>query len=433
MAKKQNSYMNMVYQSFLNQGLSSNQARAMTAEVGRENDFNPTFLFGTHGDRANGATNVGFFSWQGSRRDNLINTLKQQGLVDKKGNIEPSQRSLDAMAAFAVNEIRKNKAYEETKRKFLNNPDVDYHTAQRVLGKNYIRWDYDGNTLGANVKDHHAKRDRYFQALGGSSPIQAAANYSHKGLRLKSNEAIGGGAAHQGTYALAHNLQNILGDSLKYFSAFNDAYHQSEAYFKKKGSRNSGLHGAGLAMDIALSDPKHAPAAAAKIRAEMNAKGLKEGVDYKLIDEYANPSKGATGGHFDLRFLNAAAAEKYHSPTAPNIASKPSLSLNFDTPKTELMAQNTDIQAAQPEQESKQPENPLSAWETAMSPQTQDTATPTDPTEKWRIKPLEFEKPTPMPDPYAAQYAAGFGEIPQTEKALPDHINALIRNIYDHA
>lgn len=168
---KQNPYMGMVYQAFINQGLSPNQARAFAAEVGRENDFNPKFMFGSHTDAANAKTNLGIFSWQKERRNQLINYLNQRNLIDSNGAIERSQRSLDAMAEFALNEIKTNKLYGETKRKVLNNPNVDYNTASRVIGKNFIRWDYDGKTLGENVAKHHTKRDKYFQQLGGVTAL----------------------------------------------------------------------------------------------------------------------------------------------------------------------------------------------------------------------------------------------------------------------
>lgn len=150
--------------------------------------------------------------------------------------------------------------------------------------------------------------------------------YTHEGLRLKKLEAIAGGNAQQGTYALAHDIQNSLGNGLKYFTAFNDGYHQSEAYFRKKGNRKQSLHGLGLAMDVVLTNGRQGvPQAMGSIRSMMAAKGLREGVDYKIIDEYARPSSGATGGHLDVRFLNTAAAAKYAggkgaplpSPTTP--------------------------------------------------------------------------------------------------------------------
>lgn len=145
-------------------------------------------------------------------------------------------------------------------------------------------------------------------------------NYSHDGLRLKHQKAIAGGTAHQGTYALGHDIQRILGGQLKYFTAFNDDYHHSEAYFKKKGKRDPGLHGAGLAIDVAITNPRESAAAANKVRQLLIARGLRPDVDFKVIDEYARPSSGATGGHLDIRFLNNAAAQKYlggNAVTAP--------------------------------------------------------------------------------------------------------------------
>ena len=43
---KKNDLMKGVYQSFLNAGLSPQQAAVFSAEVGREHDFNPKYMFG---------------------------------------------------------------------------------------------------------------------------------------------------------------------------------------------------------------------------------------------------------------------------------------------------------------------------------------------------------------------------------------------------
>lgn len=160
------SIMKMVYQAALNNGLSPNQARAFTAEVGRENDFNPNFIFGEHRD--SNRDNVGIISWNQGRRRNLYSYLQKRGISTKNG-IERSQRALDAQMGFAIHEIKTNPSYKATKKLFLNNPNVDYRTAEKVLGKNFIRWDYAGNSLGANVRKHHAKRDKYYNQLGGVS------------------------------------------------------------------------------------------------------------------------------------------------------------------------------------------------------------------------------------------------------------------------
>lgn len=183
--------------------------------------------------------------------------------------------------------------------------------------------------------------------------------YTHEGLRLKHNEAIAGGAAQPGTYALAHDIQNGLGNGLRYFTAFNDGYHQSEAYFRKKGNRTQSLHGLGLAMDVVLSNGRQgAPQAMAAIRQMMAAKGLREGRDFKVIDEYSRPSAGATGGHLDVRFLNTAAADKYAggkggsvtapvTPAAPAAPALPTVTTPQLSAAVPQLAQQTNVTAPQ--------------------------------------------------------------------------------------
>lgn len=151
-----------VYQAYLNAGLSPNQARIITAEVGREGSFSPKNLFGVHIDPKNGAANLGMLSWQGNRGQALYQDLKSKGLI--KGNgILPTQEALNSMAHFSVNEMRSNKAYSKTAQTFLNNPDIDYQTGAAVLGHNYIRWRYDD----PEYKSGHMNRDKFYQALGG--------------------------------------------------------------------------------------------------------------------------------------------------------------------------------------------------------------------------------------------------------------------------
>lgn len=151
-----------VYQAYLNAGLSPNQARIITAEVGREGSFSPKNLFGVHIDPKNGAANLGMLSWQGNRGQALYQDLKSKGLI--KGNgILPTQEALNSMAHFSVNEMRSNKAYSKTAQTFLNNPDIDYQTGAAVLGRNYIRWRYDD----PEYKSGHMNRDKFYQAMGG--------------------------------------------------------------------------------------------------------------------------------------------------------------------------------------------------------------------------------------------------------------------------
>lgn len=156
-----------VYQAYLNAGLSPNQARIITAEVGREGSFSPKNLFGVHIDPKNGAANLGMLSWQGNRGQALYQDLKSKGLI--KGNgILPTQEALNSMAHFSVNEMRNNKAYSKTAQTFLNNPDVDYQTGAAVLGRDYIRWRYDDPVY----KSGHMNRDKFYQAMGGEAGKQ---------------------------------------------------------------------------------------------------------------------------------------------------------------------------------------------------------------------------------------------------------------------
>lgn len=157
-----------VYQAYLEAGLSPNQARIITAEVGRENSFNPQNIFGVHSDPKNGAANLGMLSWQGDRGNALYKELRSKGMI--KGNqITPTQDALNQMARFSVNEMRTNKNYQQTARTFLGNPNVDYQTGSAVLGRNYIRWRYDD----PQYQSGHRNRDKFYQAMGGGSQQQA--------------------------------------------------------------------------------------------------------------------------------------------------------------------------------------------------------------------------------------------------------------------
>lgn len=151
-----------VYQAYLNAGLSPNQARIITAEVGREGSFSPKNLFGVHIDPKNGAKNLGMLSWQGNRGQALYAALKAQGLIRGNG-IAPTQDALNMMARFSIDEMRNKKEYRQTAQTFLNNPDVDYQTGAAVLGRNFIRWRYDDPVY----KSGHMNRDKFYQAMGG--------------------------------------------------------------------------------------------------------------------------------------------------------------------------------------------------------------------------------------------------------------------------
>lgn len=157
--------MAMVLQALKNAGLSDNQARILGAEIGRENAFEDKWLWGYHKDPKNGAVNIGIISWQGDRGKGVERALRAAGLI-QNGKIVKGQASLDVMAKYLVNEITTNPKYAATKKQFLDNPNVDYHTGTKVLGKNFIRWRYDDPKYASG----HTNRDSFYKKLGGIIP-----------------------------------------------------------------------------------------------------------------------------------------------------------------------------------------------------------------------------------------------------------------------
>ena len=76
-----------LYNAWRSAGLSDNQARIMMAETGRENSWNLNTIFVGHPEPvdvkrgvANPRRNFGLISWNGDRRNNLINLLSSRGL-----------------------------------------------------------------------------------------------------------------------------------------------------------------------------------------------------------------------------------------------------------------------------------------------------------------------------------------------------------------
>jgi hypothetical protein len=122
-------------------------------------------------------------------------------------------------------------------------------------------------------------------------------------LRIKSPEAYSGGETSQQLMGVAQAIQDKLGGDLRYFSAFNDSYERG----------NGSLHGQGRALDFTLTDPTKAAAVA-------NMIGSIPGIS-KVIDEYANPSRSATGGHIhaEISAANGAILSGPASGYRPNL------------------------------------------------------------------------------------------------------------------
>jgi hypothetical protein len=122
-------------------------------------------------------------------------------------------------------------------------------------------------------------------------------------LRIKSAEAYGGGETSQRLLNVAKAIQDKLGGDLQYFSAFNDTYDRG----------GNSLHSQGRALDFTLTDPSKAAAVASML-------GSIPGIS-KVLDEYNNPSRSATGGHIHAE-ISAANGAILSGPTSgyrPNL------------------------------------------------------------------------------------------------------------------
>ena len=203
--------------------------------------------------------------------------------------IEKNNRDL---AAFAADRHNSQQAVADMRRKIATINDQKMAEARRQ-------------------EESLARREqRRNQQRGGRNQFATTA----QGLRLKPS-AIGrvNGQARYvapGTFAAAQAMQQLLGNKLVYFSAFNDDYHHSEDYFRRKGNRSSGTHGAGLAFDFSIRDPRKSEEVERQIRAYFRELGLSE-KDFTLINEYKRPSAGANGGHFHLNWNNARIAAQF--------------------------------------------------------------------------------------------------------------------------
>ena len=152
--------MKMVYDSFASAGFSHKQSLALTAEVGRENGFQEKYMFGTHSDPYNSATNLGMLSMQGPRLKALKEHLVVEGRFDASGNLIAGQDTMNSMAKFYMTEMKTSEKSKMTEA-FLANPDIDPGEAGRLLGKGYIRWRYDD----PRYAHHHDIRDQYYSEI----------------------------------------------------------------------------------------------------------------------------------------------------------------------------------------------------------------------------------------------------------------------------
>lgn len=157
-------------------------------------------------------------------------------------------------------------------------------------------------------------------AQGGSVPVKMSdgstrmVNLGDPNARM--GQAFGGGEALSGTYSAASELMGLGG--IERFTGFRD-----EAHVGRRSAHNDGRAGdltlTGLPRDFASLTEEHKQTAAQKaqqIRAMFAARGLKEGEDFTVLDEYNQPSKHASAPHLHYQFNSKEAADKYNAAYA---------------------------------------------------------------------------------------------------------------------
>ena len=128
-----------------------------------------------------------------------------------------------------------------------------------------------------------------FSRVFGMGGSVSGGGTSLEGLPIKSAESTAGGDVSEQLATVARAINSQLAGDIKYFSAFNDQYHQ--------GLDRNSAHKTGTALDFVLNDPKRAAEVANMVRGIPGVKNV--------IDEYANLSQGGTGGHIHVEVPKA--------------------------------------------------------------------------------------------------------------------------------
>lgn len=114
-------------------GWSDNARLSLLGDLGRENAWNRNTIFGGHADPKNKAFNRGIISWQGSRRTNLDNYLKKQGVYGRNDDDE-----LRGMVRFMDEEMRSTPEWQGV-HAAMRKPDITTYDASESLRK-YIKY-----------------------------------------------------------------------------------------------------------------------------------------------------------------------------------------------------------------------------------------------------------------------------------------------------
>lgn len=222
---------------------------------------------------------------------------KESSNASKQENWENSLKSIDDELNKRWDSISTSSKEAEQKYKTaLLSQIKGANDTGDALAKYKIKAKDAGDTATEATKKANKELEKQKKLLDGlGSGLVSNANL--KGLNIKSAESISGGKVRGYTAEFAQLANTVLGDSVNRFTAFNDSYH--------KGTNSK--HATGNAFDFTLKDAKQAQQAVAML--EDVAK--RYGYSIKILDEYKDPSKRATGGHLHVSVLGKKASEAW--------------------------------------------------------------------------------------------------------------------------
>ena len=143
-----------LYDSFRKQGFDHSASAALTANVGRENGYNPDIMFGSHID--SNRANYGFFSYnQGRGKEFLQEAVKAGVWDDRAKKVIQNKQGIDFMASFAVQEMQRKPEYKKAFAA-LKDPNLPADRKADIFAQNYLR---------PNAAAYNAHRPKQLQYL----------------------------------------------------------------------------------------------------------------------------------------------------------------------------------------------------------------------------------------------------------------------------
>ncbi|EXA69825.1 hypothetical protein J503_0811 [Acinetobacter baumannii 984213] len=223
---------------------------------------------------------------------------KKSSSAAKQKIFDDSWDAIEVEAKARINSV--SKGFEEAEKKYQDymskqnaklKENTDAQAKYRIAAKDT------GDTVAKSTEKANQaleKQKKLIEGLGKGF----VSNANLKGLNIKGAESIAGGQIKGFTAEFAQLSNSALGPLIDRFTAFNDSYH--------KGTNSK--HATGNAFDLTLDNAKEAK----KAVGILEAVAKRYGYVVKVLDEYSNPSKRATGGHLHVSVLGKSAKEAWN-------------------------------------------------------------------------------------------------------------------------